>query len=128
ASEDSPETAAIYIEKQRSEPDPAEDVESREWIEHYLGLAEGILLDNENATQGERDFLVFELWVNGFTPTEIAEREEVSWLKERKSVDASLRRSIHKLWAFFGVNPEKTPMVTGSYAGDKDATRAGKTS
>jgi len=120
ASEDDPETAAIYMEKQRTEPDPATEVEAKEWFDHYMGLAEGVLLDNEDAQQGERDFQLFELWVEGYSPKEIAERPEITWLRNRDSVDAALRRIIHRLWQFFGVNSEEHAMTVGDHTSMPD--------
>ena len=90
-----------------------------------MALAEGIILDNKDVQQGERDFLVFELWVNGFSPQEIAEKEEVTWLKNRNSVDDALRRIIHKLWEFFDVSCEDHAMVVGNFTRDKSRISTG---
>lgn len=123
---DSPETAAIYYEKQRTEEDPFAEVEAKEWFEHYIGLAEGVLLDNDDELQGERDLQVFELWINGYSPLEIAQRPEIAWLNSRDSVDAALRRIIHKLWEFFGVNPEEHEMKVGDYTSMPDRKGTGE--
>lgn len=105
AQPDDPDLLAEYLEKQRVEPVPEiADAQSKDWFEHYMALAEGVLLDNEDAQQGERDLAVFELWVNGYSPKEIAERHEITWLSYEQSVDAVLRRIIDKLWDFFGVD------------------------
>lgn len=125
ADKDDPETAAMYLEKQRTEPDPATEVENQEWFEHYLGLAEGVILDTEDAQQGERDLVIFELWVNGYSPKEIAENPEVDWLKNRSSVDKALRRIINRLWEFFDVNPEEHLMQVGDHSSMPDREGTG---
>lgn len=122
---DDPETAAIYFEKQRTEGDPVETVEVQEWVEHYSALIEGILLDNDDATQGERDWHIFELWVNGYSPLEIAQREDVSWLQDRQSVDKALRRIIGRLWEYFEVDRETHVMQVGEHSSMSDRSGTG---
>ena len=131
AEEDSPETAAVYYEKQQREPTPDCAVEAQEWFDHYLSLAEGIILDTDNPTQGERDWILFELWVSGFSLQEIAARPEVDWFRgkdPRNSVQSAMERIVHKLWQFFGVNPEEHAMQVGSFVGDKSRTSTGQSS
>lgn len=114
--EDNPETIAHYLEKQaKEEIGPADEVAAKEWFDHYLSLAEGVILDSENAEQGERDLQLFELWVNGCSPKEIAERPEITWVRTYDSVDREIRRIIKKLWDFFGVNSEEQPMMIGDH-------------
>ncbi len=120
---DSAEDAAAYLEKQRQEPIPQVEVETKEWVDHYLGLAEGILLDHDDPEQGERDLIVFGLWVDGHSPKEIASRPEIDWLQDQKSVDRALRRIIHRLWEFFGVDLESHVMVVGEFNGNSKRTK-----
>jgi len=108
AQPDDPELLAAYLEKQRAEPVPeVADAQTKDWFEHYMSLAEGVILDNDDVVQGERDLTVFELWVNGYSPKEIAERMESTWAPTESMVQYAIRRIIQKLWEFFGVNPEK---------------------
>ncbi len=127
-SPDDPATAMAYALKQECEEDPTDTTEAREWFEHYMSLAEGVLLDHKDSTQGERDLAVFELWVNGHSPLEIANRDEINWLKNRESVDAALRRIISRLWEAFGVDPETHVMTVGEYSSTPERTRTGTSS
>ncbi len=93
----------VYLQRQRDEETPDDEVAVKDWFDHYSALAEGVLLDSEDVEQGDRDLQIFELWVNGYSPKEIAERLEVS---SPDAVDGALRRIIKKLRDFFGTDSD----------------------
>lgn len=126
ASPEDPETAAIYLEKQRREPDPSTDVETREWVEHWTGVVEGILLDNEDAAQGERDLKLFELWLCNYSYGEILEHPENPGFRTQSAVENRLRYCIEKLRGFSGVDPA-LPISVGGHRRKPNAPRSGRT-
>lgn len=128
AAPEDPELAEIYHQKQMNEPDPAAAVEMADFFEHYMGLAEGVILDHHDAQQGERDLVIFKLWINGLSLQEIAAHPTVTWLKNRRSADGALRRIIHRLWEFFGVDPDSHAMTVGDYTSNGSRTGSGASS
>jgi hypothetical protein len=126
ASPDNPEIAAVYLEKQRREPDPSTDYETREWVEHWMGIVEGILLDNENPGNGERDLKLFELWLCNYSYSEILEHPENPGFRTQSAVENRLRYCIEKLRSFSGVD-STLPIRVGGHRRKPNEPRSGRT-
>lgn len=110
---DSPEVVAIYREKQLREADPLTIVETADWVEHWLGIAEGVLLDNDSSEQGVRDFQLFMLWLQNYSYEEILEHPDNPGYKNINAIKNRLRFCVEKLREFAGTDTS-LPIVTGT--------------
>lgn len=104
--EDDPSAPLLRRPSQQREPDPAEEVACRDWMEHYRAMAADVILAHEDPAQGERDMQVFDMWVSGYTPKEIADHPDVTWLHTSDAADGALRRIIGRLRKHFGTDAD----------------------